>query len=39
MFATIARMMRRIHVSDPDMELMDEACRRLAQLYGNDGEK
>jgi hypothetical protein len=34
-----AMVMRRIHVSDPDLEMMEEACRRVAQLYRNDGEK
>ena len=32
-------MMRRFHVNDPDLELIEEAARRVAQLYRNDGEK
>jgi hypothetical protein len=39
MFANIARMMRRIHVSDPDLELIEEACRRLNNLYRNDAAR
>jgi transposase len=32
-------MMRRAHISDPDLELIEESCRRLTNLYRNDAAR
>ena len=34
-----AAMMRRIHVSDDDLTLIEEACRRLANRYRLESER
>jgi len=31
--------MRRVHLNDRDLELLEEACRRLALKYRNDAKR
>jgi hypothetical protein len=40
MFATIAHMvMRRVHLTDEDLELTEQACRSLAERYRRDADR
>jgi len=32
-------MMRSVHVTDRDLDLIEEACRRLANMYRSDAAK
>ena len=37
--AIFATMMRRVHVSDHDLEMIEQACRSLAARYRRDAER
>ena len=39
MLDTIARMMRRVHLTDEDLEIAEDACRGLANRYRRDAER
>jgi hypothetical protein len=38
MFAKLRRMMFRVEVSDYDLELIERACRSLADIHRRDAE-